>query len=80
MVSRGNNLVYQRTCESMKRGQAEGVPKFCEWAAISGLKGKEGKGGAGEWVYSFVACLSHVILDNASLSRRTTWGGGAMDI
>ena len=31
-------------------------------------RGEAGRGGA----YSFVACLSHLTIDHASLSRRTT--------
>ena len=39
---------------------------------------KQGHGGAGAVGYSFVACLSRLTIDHASLSRRGIQGGGGV--
>ena len=48
-------------------------------AGESQSQGGEGGGGGGaeeRGVYSFVACLSNLIVDRATLSRRSTVPGG----
>ena len=45
---------------------------FRSLVAVSNATGLEGERGGAGGAYSFVGCLSHLTLDHASLSRRST--------